>query len=234
MALALTYTEPGGQDIRPLSSGIQQRGSIHFRSLPWSARQVRSTRFLVVLGRLPKLFPASVVVLIHLPPERASNLVEVIRRQCSIPVIQAQHDLPLLPGQVIVVPPGRHLLITPDANAPRTSLIVSGAYPPSRPSADLLLATLATAVGGRAIAVILSGGGHDGATGATAVHVCGGTVLATDETSSDQYSMPLAAIQRDEAVDRILPARQDRRRPSESRRRRYANAIWDCAHCRLS
>lgn len=187
-----------------------------------------------VLGRLPKLFPASVVVLIHLPPERASNLVEVIRRQCSIPVIQAQHDLPLLPGQVIVVPPGRHLLITPDANAPRTSLIVSGAYPPSRPSADLLLATLATAVGGRAIAVILSGGGHDGATGATAVHVCGGTVLATDETSSDQYSMPLAAIQRDEAVDRILPldkiADVLQKVVAEGTQTRFGTV----AHCRLS
>lgn len=105
----------------------------------------------------------------------------------------------------VVVPPGTHLLITPDGEIPKTALIVSGAYPPNRPSADLLLATLATAVGARAVAVVLSGGGHDGATGATAVHVCGGTVLATDETSSRHYSMPLAAIERDDAVDRILP-----------------------------
>ena len=53
--------------------------------------------------------------------------------------------------------------------------------------------------------MILAGGGHDGATGATAVHVCGGTVLATDRSSSSTYSTPLAAIQRDPAVDRILP-----------------------------
>ena len=106
---------------------------------------------------------------------------------------------------MIVVPPGRHLLIAPGADVPRTALIVSGAYPPNRPSADLLLATLATAAGERAVAVILSGGGHDGATGATAIHACGGTVLATDETSSRHYSMPLAAIRRDDAVDRILP-----------------------------
>lgn len=158
-----------------------------------------------VLERLPADFAASMIVLIHVPPDRASHLVEVISRRCLLPVLEADHGLPLLPGQVIVVPPGRHLLITPDDRVPRTALIVSGAFPPSRPSADLLLATLATAVGARAVAVILSGGGNDGATGATAVHVCGGTVLATDETSSTHYSMPLAAIERDEAVDRVLP-----------------------------
>jgi two-component system chemotaxis response regulator CheB len=158
-----------------------------------------------ILSRLPTSFGAAVVVLIHVPPQRISHLVEVIGRTSSLPVVGAEDDLPLQPGQVIVVPPGTHLLIAPDAETPRAILVTSGAYPPSRPSADLLLATLATAVGGRAIAVILSGGGHDGATGATVVHVCGGTVLATDETSSQTYSMPLSAIRRDEAVDRVLP-----------------------------
>jgi two-component system chemotaxis response regulator CheB len=119
-----------------------------------------------------------------------------------LPVVEAEHGVRLVAGQVTVVPPGRHLLITAGA---QTALIASGAFPPSRPSADLLLATLATAVGGRAIAVILSGGGHDGATGATAVHVCGGIVLVTDETSSASYSMPRAAIQRKDVVNRIVP-----------------------------
>lgn len=158
-----------------------------------------------ILGRLPREFPASVVVLIHLSPAHASRLVETVSRACALPVVAAADGLPLLPGQVIVVPAGTHLLITPDGRVPRTALIVSGEYPPSRPSADLLLSTLATAAGPRAIAVILSGGGHDGATGATAVHVCGGTVIASDQTSSLHYSMPLAAIRRDQAVDRILP-----------------------------
>ena len=158
-----------------------------------------------ILSRLPADFPASVVVLIHMRPERTSQLVEVMSRECSLPIVAAVDGVPLLPSRAIVVPPGTHLLITPDGQVPQAALIVSGVYPPSRPSADLLLATFATAVGPRAIAVILSGGGHDGATGATAIHVCGGTVLATDETSSRHYSMPLAAIERDNAVDRILP-----------------------------
>ena len=158
-----------------------------------------------ILKPLPRTLRASLVVLIHIPPERASHLVELLSRSCALPVLAAEHELPLLPGHVIVVPPGKHLLITADTDLPRTALIESGEYPPSRPSADLLLATLATAVGKRAIAIILSGGGNDGATGAVAVHICGGTVWASDETSSEHYSMPLAAIQRDNSVDRILP-----------------------------
>jgi two-component system, chemotaxis family, protein-glutamate methylesterase/glutaminase len=158
-----------------------------------------------VLSGLPSDLAAAVVVLIHTVPDRTSLLVDVFRRVSRLPVVDAEQDTPLRAGCVIVVPPGKHLLIRPDG---RTTLIVSGEFPPNRPSADLLLATLATALGPRALAVILSGTGHDGATGASAIHACGGTVLATDELSSAMYSMPLAAITRDGAVDRVLPLDQ--------------------------
>jgi two-component system chemotaxis response regulator CheB len=154
-----------------------------------------------VLDKLPAPFVAGVVVLIHQEPDRESALVQLLARRCAIPVAWAQDDEPLTPGRVAVVPPGRHLLITAQA---RTLLIASGAAPPSRPSADLLLATLATAAGPRAIAVVLSGAGHDGATGATAIHACGGTVVATDEASSQVFSMPRATIERRGVIDRIV------------------------------
>jgi len=155
-----------------------------------------------VLAALPASLPAAVIVLIHQSPEHVSRLADILRRRCALTVVDAVDGAPLLPGQVVVVPSGHHLLVGAGG---RIVLIMSGAFPPSRPSADLLLATLATAVGPRAVAVILSGGGHDGATGATAVHALGGTVFATDAASSSTYAMPLAAIERDAAVDRILP-----------------------------
>jgi two-component system chemotaxis response regulator CheB len=73
--------------------------------------------------------------------------------------------------------------------------------PPYRPSADLLLTTLALAAGSRTIAVVLSGTGHDGATGAAVVHRMGGTVIASDEASSAFFSMPRAAISKPGVVD---------------------------------
>jgi two-component system chemotaxis response regulator CheB len=52
---------------------------------------------------------------------------------------------------------------------------------------------------------VLSGGGHDGATGATAVHDFGGTVLASSERTSQHFSMPQATIDRESTIDKVLP-----------------------------
>jgi two-component system, chemotaxis family, protein-glutamate methylesterase/glutaminase len=154
-----------------------------------------------VLAALPDDLPASVIVLLHLGPDRESRLPDILGRISPLGVELARDGEPLAPGRVIVAPAGRHLLITGDL---RATLIASGAFPPSRPSADLLLTTLAIAAGPRAIAVVLSGKGNDGATGATAVHRFGGTVLATDAASSESFGMPSAAIEREDTTDHII------------------------------
>jgi two-component system chemotaxis response regulator CheB len=155
-----------------------------------------------VLSALPSDLPASIIVLLHASPDRESLLPDILRRISPLDVEVARDGEVLAPGRVIVAPAGRHLLITGDL---RAALITSGAFPPSRPSADLLFTTLATAAGPRAIAVVLSGKGHDGATGATAIHRFGGTVLATDAASSEWFAMPSATIERDHATDHIIP-----------------------------
>jgi two-component system chemotaxis response regulator CheB len=52
--------------------------------------------------------------------------------------------------------------------------------------------------------VVLSGGGHDGATGASAIHRFGGTVLASSEATSTHFSMPQATIDRETVIDEIV------------------------------
>lgn len=155
----------------------------------------------IVLAGLPEDLHATVVVLIHQAPDRESALVRLLGRRSRLPVVAAQDDAPLAAARVIVAPPGKHTLVT---CARRIALIVSGASPPSRPSADLLLTTLATACGPLAIAAVLSGGGHDGATGATAIHRFGGTVIACSAATSEHVAMPQAAIARADVVDRVV------------------------------
>lgn len=155
-----------------------------------------------VLRSLPAGFPATLLVLQHTQPDARSWLVDILARRTAMPVVQAADGMALVPGQVVVVPPGRHLLVT---GRDTVALIPSGAAPPSRPSADLLLTSLALAVGPRAIAVVLTGHGHDGATGATAIHHFGGLVIASDEASSTEFEMPQATIQRRAIVDHITP-----------------------------
>jgi two-component system, chemotaxis family, protein-glutamate methylesterase/glutaminase len=155
-----------------------------------------------VLSGLPADLPAAVVALQHQPPDHASRLADILGARCSLPVRAAVHGDPMLRGHVLVVPPGKHALATVDGPL---ALIDSGSAPPSRPSADLLLTSLAVTAGTRTIAVVLSGGGHDGATGATAVHDFGGIVICADEASSLHFSMPAATIARDDAADYVLP-----------------------------
>ena len=84
---------------------------------------------------------------------------------------------------MLIAPPGQHTLVTAEG---AVALLESGSTPPYRPSADLLLTTLALAYGQRVSAVVLSGGGNDAATGATAVHRFGGTVIAASPETSAQ------------------------------------------------
>lgn len=155
-----------------------------------------------VLEGLPENLDAAVLVLIHQAPDRENALVRLLQAHSALRVIAAEDGARLQLATAYVAPPGKHLLVMP---GPALALIASGAIPPSRPSADLLLATLATACGARATAVVLSGGGHDGATGATAVHHCGGAVLACSEATSAHFSMPRAVIERGDTIDRVVP-----------------------------
>lgn len=155
-----------------------------------------------VLSGLPADLPAAVIALEHMSPEHASFLPQLLQRAALMPVHAVKDGTALVAGTVYVAPAGYHTLITP---ARRVSLVTSGAYPPSRPSADLLLTTLALAVGHDAIAVVMTGGGNDGATGATAVHKHGGVVLATDMATSTNFSMPAATIARARVTDAVVP-----------------------------
>jgi two-component system chemotaxis response regulator CheB len=144
-----------------------------------------------VLGLLPVDLPASVLVALHQNPGQPSRLASILARRTRLPVQVAADRTELRPGQVLIVPPAHHLVVTSEA---RVGLIGTGPLPPARPSADLLLATLAVTCGSRALAVILTGLGHDGQAGVRAVARCGGTVLAQDQATSMFHAMPSAAI----------------------------------------
>ena len=157
-----------------------------------------------VLATLPGDLPAAVLVVQHLQPEHTSALADILDRRTDLAVVAAADGDELVRGRVLVAPPARHLLVTSEA---RIGLIDSGALPPARPSADLLLATLAVTCGPRVLAVVLTGRGTDAQAGIRAVAHCGGTVLAQDEATSAHFGMPSAAIDT-ELVRQVLPLRE--------------------------
>ena len=143
-----------------------------------------------VLGPLPADFPAAVIAMQHTDPTHPSERARILDRQTALTVRPAMDGADLVPGEVLVPPAGSHLLVGRDD---RVRLIPTGRLPPARPSADLLLSTLAVAMGDRAVAVVLTGSGHDASLGVQAVTLFGGACFMQDEASSVQYGMPSAA-----------------------------------------
>jgi two-component system chemotaxis response regulator CheB len=98
-----------------------------------------------------------------------------------------------------VAPPGRHLRVR------GRTLALTDTDPVhfSRPSADVLLDSLASA-GAPVVAVVLTGSGRDGAAGSLHVRDGGGAVLAQDRGTSVNFGMPGAAV-RASGVSEVLP-----------------------------
>ena len=117
-----------------------------------------------------------------------------------MPVQIARDGALAIPGHVYVAAEGLHLEMR------HRRLVLRPGSPVSThiPSGDVLLASLAADVRERALAVVLTGMGKDGAEGARAVHAAGGTVIVQDEATSVVWGMPKAAIDLG-AADHVLP-----------------------------
>ena len=154
-----------------------------------------------LLSRLPDGLPASLLVVQHLDPRHESLMADILSRRTPLVVKQAEDGEYLEHGTVYIAPPDKHLLATVDGTL---SLTQSELVHFVRPSADLLFESVAAAFRERAIAVVLTGSGSDGAMGVKAIKKMGGTVIAQDEETSEFFSMPSAAIETGQ-VDFILP-----------------------------
>jgi two-component system chemotaxis response regulator CheB len=154
-----------------------------------------------ILAALPADFPAAMVIVQHLDPRHRSLMADILSRRTRLQVKQAEEGDRLYPATVYIAPPNRHLLVNPDGSL---SLTQSELVHFVRPSADLLFESVAASYKDRAIAVVLTGTGSDGAMGVRAIKKMGGTVIAQDEQTSEFFGMPSAAIQSG-SVDFILP-----------------------------
>ncbi|MGN6393438.1 MAG: chemotaxis protein CheB [Gemmatimonadales bacterium] len=154
-----------------------------------------------LLAQLPAAFPASLLVVQHLPPTFPSHLVEILGRRTALAVVPGTDGGRLLAGTVYVSPPDMHLIV---ATNHRMRLSHSPPTHHCRPSADRLFASFGSSFGRRAIAVVLTGSGCDGAEGAQMMRRHGGVVVVQDERTAEFPGMPRAAVQAG-TVDWVLP-----------------------------
>ena len=142
------------------------------------------------LAQIPADSGLAYVVVQHLDPTHKAMLVELLRRNTAMQVVEAAHAMPLEPDCVYVIPPNRDLTLVAG---------VLHLAPPVQPRGlrlpiDLLFSSLARDQGERAIGVVLSGMGADGTLGLQAIKSQGGLTLAQSPESAQFDSMPKSAI----------------------------------------
>lgn len=157
-----------------------------------------------ILSNLPENFPAAILIVQHLDPKHKSLMAHILQRRTALKTCEAQDGDVLEAAKVFVAPPDVHMILLHQGVI---SLVHSDRVNYVRPSANLLFVSVASAYPGRAIAVILSGTGSDGSTGAIAIKKSGGVVIAQDQASSEYFGMPSASIETG-SVDFILPLEQ--------------------------
>jgi two-component system chemotaxis response regulator CheB len=154
-----------------------------------------------VLSGIDRGFPASIAIVQHLDPRHRSLMADILSRHSQLDIKQAVEGDRVTAGGVFIAPPDRHLLVNADGtlSVSRTELVHF-----LRPSADLLFESVAASFKDRAIAVVLTGTGSDGARGLLAIKKMGGTVIVQDADTSEFSGMPTAALQTGTA-DFVLP-----------------------------
>ena len=142
-----------------------------------------------VVTALPGDFPVPVLIVQHMDPRHKSMLAGLLGRRCKLRVKQAANDEAIEFGTIYIAQPDMHLIVRGDRLVLTDTKLVHF----SRPSIDLLFESVADVYGDRAIGVLLSGSGVDGAAGIRAIKSKGGTTLIQDPSTAAHAGMPQAA-----------------------------------------
>lgn len=160
-----------------------------------------------VLSELPADFNCPILIAQHVIPGFAAGMATWLATESSLPVKLAEQGEPIVPGQVYLSPSETHLSVAAGAAVDRVDtvdLLALRAGDTYRPSCNVLLESVAAVYGKRAVGIVLTGMGSDGAKGLACIKAAGGRTLAQDEASSVIYGMNRVAIEGG-AAERVLP-----------------------------
>ncbi len=158
----------------------------------------------VLLSQLPANFPVPIVIAQHMPPIFTQLLAERLTAKCQVKVKEAVSGEVLLPGTAWIAPGDYHLNVVSEG---ATSQLMTHQDSPEnfcRPSADVLLRSIAQVYGARSLAVILTGMGQDGLRGCEQIREKGGQILTQDQATSVVWGMP-GFVANAGLADAVLP-----------------------------
>lgn len=147
-----------------------------------------------ILSALPADFPASIVIAQHMPAAFTGPFAKRLDGVSKLTVKEAENGDVLKPGHVFVAPGGKHIVL--DQKISRVDVVVTPEPSEAlyKPSANVLISSVAEAVGRRALGVILTGMGNDGCEGVRDLKGKGGKAIAQSDATCVVYGMPKAIV----------------------------------------
>ncbi|MDP3878514.1 MAG: chemotaxis response regulator protein-glutamate methylesterase [Methylobacter sp.] len=161
----------------------------------------------MVLTALPRVCPGIVIVQ-HMPEKFTGAFAERLNKLCQIEVREAVNNDRVLPGQALIAPGGRHMLLKRSGAHYHVEIVDGPPVTRHRPSVDVLFRSVAKCAGKNALGIIMTGMGDDGAKGMREMHDMGARTLGQDEESCVVYGMPkeaakLGAVNREVPLDKM-------------------------------
>lgn len=162
-----------------------------------------------------------IVVVQHMPANFTKAFAWRLNMVSQLEIKEAEHNEKLEPNHVLIAPGGKHMALRRQGSEVRVALRDSEPVSGHKPSVDVLMASVAELYGRKAIGLIMTGMGRDGADGCGAIRAAGGFVLGQDEATSDVYGMNKVALVEGH-VDRQFALENAAAEISDAMRRRWS------------
>jgi len=193
-------TRSVGMQERPSPTGLKPRPDVapvsnagHYDLIAIGASTGGPEALHTLLERLPPNLPG-IIISQHMPIGFTGAFARRLNESLNLEVKEAQTGDRVAPGTVLIAPGDQHLRVRGTSSIRTVELLDTPPVNRHKPSVDVMFLSVAQVLGKRAIGVLLTGMGKDGAEGLSAMKAMGAYTIAQDRISSVVYGMPRAAV----------------------------------------